>query len=183
MSEVEEGEDKLFRERVRDAIQAGGKSGIMSTKTGIPVGTLNKYVALRSVPSATNALKIAKAVGLTVEELASGRTVHGAGGDSRIVIIEDEAAYEVRELETVVAPGLLEKLYIGVEQTYKGAGQKVPGHKIANEAAEMLNKLKRRVADINDDPVVDAVMPVLLQELKKRLAEARAEPGTGKRLA
>nr|WP_272951289.1 helix-turn-helix transcriptional regulator [Agrobacterium vitis] len=45
----------------------------MSAKTGIPVGTLNKYVSLRSEPSATNALKIARAVGLTLEELVEGK--------------------------------------------------------------------------------------------------------------
>ncbi|CAB4326200.1 MULTISPECIES: S24 family peptidase [unclassified Brucella] len=61
-----------FRERIRDAIQMGGKSGVMSEKTGIPTSTLNKYVALRSSPNGINAWKIAQAIGSTVEELVSG---------------------------------------------------------------------------------------------------------------
>lgn len=73
MPKEEDVEEAAFRERVRNAIQHGGKSGEMSKKTGIPVGTLNKYVALRSSPSVLNAAKIASAVGLTIEELATGQ--------------------------------------------------------------------------------------------------------------
>jgi len=69
-------EEAAFRERVRDAIQLGGKSGEMSRKTGIPVGTLNKYVSLRSSPSGLNAAKIAIAVGKTVEELSGLNPTH-----------------------------------------------------------------------------------------------------------
>lgn len=74
MPKEEDAEELAFRERVRDAIQSGGKSGKMSEKTGIPVGTLNKYVSLRSSPSVLNATKIAHAVGLTVEQLATRQT-------------------------------------------------------------------------------------------------------------
>ncbi|MDR6102753.1 phage repressor protein C with HTH and peptisase S24 domain [Agrobacterium larrymoorei] len=65
--------EDVFRQRVRDAIQANGKSKIVAEKTGIPLGTLNKYVAMTSTASVENTHKIAKAFGLTVEELVAGK--------------------------------------------------------------------------------------------------------------
>jgi|GEM_PF-5481771 len=86
-------EEDTFRERVRDAIQAGGKSGVMSKKTGIPVDTLNKYVALRSTPSAINALKIAQALGLTLEQLANGSSFpDDASGHRTVAGFSEEQA-------------------------------------------------------------------------------------------
>lgn len=119
-------EEDAFRERVRDAIQAGGKSGVMSKKTGIPVDTLNKYVALRSTPSAINALKIAEALGLTLEQLAGGLALHTAASTERAVtgFSEDQAPYGEADVGgTEPAPVaarndsvILEKLDLVVEQ-------------------------------------------------------------------
>lgn len=73
----------------------------MSEKTGIPVGTLNKYVSLRSAPSAMNALKIAHAIGLTLEELAEGKQVSGAEGNSRYVMVDHGHSYESRDIHSL----------------------------------------------------------------------------------
>ncbi|WP_107339224.1 LexA family transcriptional regulator [Agrobacterium pusense] len=119
-------EEDTFRERVRDAIQAGGKSGVMSKRTGIPVDTLNKYVALRSTPSAINALKIAEALGLTLEQLAGGLALPTAASTERAVtgFSEDQAPYREADVGgTEPAPvaarndsAILEKLDLVVEQ-------------------------------------------------------------------
>lgn len=119
-------EEDTFRERVRDAIQAGGKSGVMSKKTGIPVDTLNKYVALRSTPSAINALKIAEALGLTLEQLAGGLALPNAASAERVVagFSEDQASYGEADVGGAEpAPvaarndsAILEKLDLVVEQ-------------------------------------------------------------------
>lgn len=129
-------EEDTFRERVRDAIQAGGKSGVMSKKTGIPVDTLNKYVALRSAPSAINALKIAEAVGLTVEQLAGGVALPNTeqGQVSVAGFSEDQAPYGERsaahgDLEPSARTirddsMILEKLDLVVEQLAKLTSEK-----------------------------------------------------------
>lgn len=119
-------EEDTFRERVRDAIQAGGKSGVMSKKTGIPVDTLNKYVALRSTPSAINALKIAEALGLTLEQLAGGLALPQAASAERAVagFSEDQAPYgdadvggaELARDAARNDSAILEKLDLVVEQ-------------------------------------------------------------------
>ena len=47
----------------------------------------------------------------------------------------------------------------------------------------MYNELLGRVADVRDKAIVNAVLPVLGDELKERLKEAANDPGTGKRSA
>jgi transcriptional regulator with XRE-family HTH domain len=81
---------------------------------------------------------------------------------------------------TVVDPLLMEKLYKAVERVYRDAGQRPPGHRIANEATELLNLLLEKVTDVRDELIVDAVIPALAQKLVDDLAEAAAKPGTGK---
>lgn len=81
---------------------------------------------------------------------------------------------------TSVDPLLMEKLYKAVERVYKEVGQRPPGHRIANEATEVLNMLLERVTDVRDDLVVDAVIPALAEQLISRLREGAEEPGTGK---
>lgn len=84
---------------------------------------------------------------------------------------------------TAVDPLLMEKLYKAVERVYREAGQRPPGHRIANEATELLNMLLEKVADVRDELIVDAVIPALAQKLVTKLTEAAAKPGTGKRSA
>ena len=81
---------------------------------------------------------------------------------------------------TVVDPLLMEKLYKAVERVYKDAGQRPAGHRIANEATKLLNMLLEKVTDVRDELIVDAVIPALAQRLVDELAEAAANPGTGK---
>lgn len=84
---------------------------------------------------------------------------------------------------TEIDPLLMEKLYKAVERAYRDAGQRPPGHRVANEATTLFNELLGRVKDVRDDAIVDAVVPVLANELIERLGAATLEPGTGKRSA
>jgi len=62
-------DEEFLRERISAVIQENGKSKKIAELTGIPVGTLNKYVARTSTPSAINAVKIARAVKLQLEDI------------------------------------------------------------------------------------------------------------------
>ncbi|WP_320200525.1 LexA family transcriptional regulator [Agrobacterium sp. rho-13.3] len=78
---MEDKEPLGFRERVKDAIKQGGGPSAMASKTGIPVGTINKYVAMSSAASLSNVVRICRTIGLTIDELISGQSVnlqHGA---------------------------------------------------------------------------------------------------------
>lgn len=181
MPNKEETVELAFKERVRDVIQANGKAPAVSKKTGIPLGTLNKYVAMRSVPSVINAAKIAKMAGISLEELATGASAEVAVSDSEEPGVgEDAVAVQVRDL---FDPHLFERLYIAVDMAHKEAGISAPPHRIALATGEALNALRSRVASLSDEPIVEAVIPVIVGELRRRLEEAKVLPGSGKRTA
>lgn len=69
---MEEKEPEGFRQRVKDAIQMGGGPSVMASKTGIPIGTINKYAAMSSAASIGNVVRISRAVDITLDELVSG---------------------------------------------------------------------------------------------------------------
>jgi len=76
-------------EMIASAIDHAGGVAAASRKTGIPVGTLNKYVAGTSMPSLDKAVKIAMAAGKPIADLIivdrmSGRTVLVEAKNSRL---------------------------------------------------------------------------------------------------
>ncbi|EHS52689.1 helix-turn-helix domain protein, partial [Rhizobium sp. PDO1-076] len=150
----------------------------VSEKTGIALGTLNKYVAMTSVPSVANAVKLANVAGVSVEYLATGVKVisperDGDGWEG----VEDRMSLEIRE---VVDPLLFERLFIAVEKAHKDAGTPAPSHRIALATGEVLNALRQRVVSLRDKPIVEAVIPVVLEDLRQGLEEAKRLPGSGK---
>ena len=64
--------EQALRSRVADAIARGGGPSAMTEKTGIPLGTISKYVAQSSTASFANAAKIARAAGITLDDMAFG---------------------------------------------------------------------------------------------------------------
>lgn len=67
------GDEAGLRERIAEAIIAGGGVSAMVKKTGIPLGTLSKYTAKTSTASFANAAKIAEAAGVNLDRIAFGR--------------------------------------------------------------------------------------------------------------
>jgi len=68
-------DESAIRSRVAAAIEVGGGLAAMVKKTGIPRGTLEKYVARTSAPSFANAARIAFAAGVSLEQVAYSPTV------------------------------------------------------------------------------------------------------------
>ncbi|MER8990459.1 helix-turn-helix transcriptional regulator [Mesorhizobium sp. M0678] len=152
-------DDELLQ-RIRDAILAAGGAPVVSAKSGVPKKTLEKYIAKRSMPSFAIAARIAEAVGLSLDELAGQRPTPAP-----------------------VDSNLMEKLARLVSAVYRDAGLKLPGERATLEAAVLYNELASRITDMSDPEEVEAILPQLRYQLKKRLSEAVAEPGTGKRSA
>lgn len=67
---MEENPEKLMRAHVSSVVGAAGGIKSLGERTGIPKGTLEKYLAATSTPSLFNAAKIALAAGVTLDELA-----------------------------------------------------------------------------------------------------------------
>ncbi|MGV6875044.1 helix-turn-helix domain-containing protein [Pseudochelatococcus sp. B33] len=70
-----------------------------------------------------------------------------------------------------------------VTAAYSNAGQRISAEKVSAEAAGLYNELLSRVRDINDIAEVEVTLPQLRYFMRRRLEEAAAEPGTGKREA
>jgi phage repressor protein C with HTH and peptisase S24 domain len=80
------GDEDGLRERIAEAIVAGGGVSAMVEKTGIPLGTLSKYTAKTSTASFTNAVKIAAAAGVNLDRIAFGRAPLAATAHLRKVV-------------------------------------------------------------------------------------------------
>lgn len=78
---------------------------------------------------------------------------------------------------------VVEKLARIVVAEFKDAGQRLPQERIGVEVAKLYNELGSLVSRISDQEEVNAFLPQVRYSLKKRLAEAASEPGTGKRSA
>jgi len=76
---------------------------------------------------------------------------------------------------------LLQRLGDTVQAVFIECKQTAPARAITEETGRLYNELLRMVPDIRDRDIVDAVIPVLRQRFKERIAHA--EPGTGKRSA
>ncbi len=76
---------------------------------------------------------------------------------------------------------LLQRLGDTVQAVFVECNQQAPQRAIMAEAANLYNELLAMVADMGDQQVIDALLPVLRSRFKERLATA--EPGTGKRSA
>lgn len=165
------GETATVGARARLVRVESGKTQVeMAKHLGVATATWQKIERDEGLPSGETLMQFEK-LGINPGWVLTGM------GPMRTEQLEQRAPVQS------VDPLLMEKLYKAVERAYRDAGQRPPGHRIANEAAELFNTLQARVADVRDDLVVDAVIPALAQTLIERLAEAAARPGTGKRSA
>ncbi len=98
---------------------------------------------------------------------------------------ENDPLYDmdVRSRAPLVDVALLERMARVVEEVHKDAGIRIAPAKISAEAGALYNELLARLLNPADTEEVEAVLPQLRHFLKKRLEQAAAEPGTGKRSA
>jgi len=82
-----------------------------------------------------------------------------------------------------IATDVIKKLGKIVVRLHREAGIRLLPDDVPVEAIELYNELQRRVVDLSDKDEVESVFPQLEVLLRKRLANAVAAPGTGKRSA
>lgn len=80
-------------------------------------------------------------------------------------------------------PELLERLSDRVSAFFRELDQKPPPRRIMRETINLYNALLKAVPDLEDREMVEAVLPRLELEFKRRLQLAATEPGSGKRSA
>lgn len=147
---------------IKAAIEAAGGVTAVAKATGIPVGTLNKYVAGTSMPSFSNAAKIAEAAGISLDKLSGMRAI---------------------SMQQPYDEWLMNELGKIVVREHKAARATLPPEKVAPEAGALYNELLGMVRDVADRRTVEAMLPLLAENLRGRLRDAASAPGAGKREA
>ncbi|WP_255664094.1 helix-turn-helix domain-containing protein [Nitratireductor sp. B36] len=80
-------------------------------------------------------------------------------------------------------PAFMKRLAGIVNRIHREAGIRLRPEDVASETTSFYNELARRVDDLSDHEEVEVVLKQVEHLLKKRLSEAVASPGTGKRSA
>lgn len=195
-------------DRIKQAAQEIGGLNRLAERTGIPRRTLGSWLEGRK-PKPEALQKIASAAELNLAWLISGigekyvgeRLEREAEVERQNAEFEASFSRGMRALERGLrqddpsydmqvrarAPkfdvALLERVARIVTETHKEAGIKIAPEKVSAEAGKLYNELMARVTNPADAEEVEATLPQLRHLLKKRLAEAAAEPGSGKRSA
>lgn len=139
-----------------------------ASRLGISMGSLANYERGDRVPDSDVLAGYAR-IGVNLNWLVSG---------DGSMFVDDP-----READLGVDVVIMAKLHDRVQAVYVQAKQKPPPRRITEEAALLYNQLKSSVSDMADPEEIEATLPRLEFELKKRLQKAEDEPGTGKRLA
>ena len=79
-----------------------------------------------------------------------------------------------------VEADLVEQLFDKVGAIYKAAGLTAAPRRIAREAVTLKGIIAARAGNLGDKEMVEAVMPQVMLEFRRRIEQSVAEPGTGK---
>lgn len=136
---------------------------------GVSKDALAMYERGKNVPTAT--------------VLAAYRERYGVSMDWLITGAGEMFADPSKARTTRIDAELMERLHDRVASIFHELGQKPPARRIAREATNLYNELAKAVPDLTDTEMIDVTLPRLALDFKRRISEAVAEPGTGKRSA
>ncbi|MBA5776134.1 helix-turn-helix transcriptional regulator [Stappia sp. F7233] len=160
---------KTVGERVKEAAKAVGGLNALAKIVGMPRRTLGDQISGKFEVKLSFIVDVARATGVTVNWLATGEGK----------MFADPARSAGKSFDAA----LLEKCARVVTAVHREANIKLPPEKVSVEAAELYNELMERLADPSDQEEIEAALPQLRHLLRKRLAAAAAEPGSGKHSA
>ncbi len=166
---MEDDLDAELSQNVRDAILKVGGVPAMSESTGIPKKTLEKYLAKRSVPSLTNAAKIARAAKVSVDSLTARR---------------GEEIYKLAPADIAkFASRVIRDIHLSLLKVYHDENVRLPPEAVADEVQRLFNVVLLKLDNMGDLYEAEALIPWLERRIRSELREAKASPGTGKRSA
>ncbi|WP_435657913.1 helix-turn-helix domain-containing protein [Brucella pituitosa] len=190
-----------FRDRVKEAADAVGGLNKLAELIGMPRRTLGDQLAGKTEPKMSLLVETARVTGFNIEWLATGngpkssqdrpmellkRLTSGLSRNPSLRAPESAKIPLTDHLVTeanLIDPSLLENLVVLAKSVHDEFGIKLPVTKATAEAASLYNELSARVSNLKDRDEIEANLPFLRFQLKKRLEAASAAPGTGKRQA
>lgn len=156
-------------DRVKQAANGLGGLNSLAKAIGMPRRTLGDQISGKYEVKLSFIIEVARATGYSVTWLATGE------GE----MFTDPAKASMVQIDAE----LMERLHDRVAAAFRDLGQSPPTRRITREAANLYNDLRKAVSDVEDTEMVEAAMPMLLLEFKRRIERARDEPGAGKRSA
>lgn len=195
-------------ERIREAADEVGGLKRLAENIDVPRRTLGNWLS-GTQPKPEHLQRIADTTGVSLQWLISGEGQKKADAVSAMArlakLTENPGHFTNEEFEELVqscfnaamrkadiatreapqAPAvdivLLQRLSDVVQAVFIECKQSAPPRAITAEAGNLYNELLQMVVDAQDEEVVLAILPVLRARFKKRLEEAAAQPGSGKR--
>lgn len=157
--------------RIKEAAdRIGGLQKLAPLLTDVSRRTLSDYVSGKSEPKATTIVEITEATGVTIQWLVSGTgpvSVHDIVKRARQTIDQD-ILIEVRDI---------------VASEHVEAGITMSPDNLMRTAIEHYNAMILQAEDPSDADEIRSLIPWMHRRVKRLIAGAKAEPGTGKRSA
>ncbi|PZR89678.1 MAG: hypothetical protein DI537_20755 [Stutzerimonas stutzeri] len=162
--------------RLKKAIRAAGGAKVVAEKAGIPAGTLTKNLSGDTKIAFETVVRVALALSLDVSDLFAeeGAATTQTAPPKALSSGKRPAAHDVDIV-------LLQTIGDRVHTILVECKQRAPSRSELAETGKIYNQLLKTVPDVTDAQMVEAVLPVLLERFRERVATA--EPGSGKRSA
>lgn len=158
-------------ERIKDAAdRIGGLQKLAPLLSDVSRRTLSDYVSGKSEPKAGTLLEIVEATGVTIQWLVSGIGP---------VCVADL----IREKRPVIDEALLLEVKNMVAEEHAAAGIHLSADNTMRTAIENYNAMVLHAENPADDEEMKSLLPWVRRRIKRGIAAAQAQPGTGKRLA
>ena len=158
-------------ERIKDAAdRIGGLQKLAPLLSDVSRRTLSDYVSGKSEPKAGTLLEIVEATGVTIQWLVSG-------------IGPVSVADLIREKRPVIDEALLLEVKNMVAEENAAAGIHLTADNTMRTAIENYNAMVLHDENPGDDEEMKSLLPWVRRRIKRGIAAAQAQPGTGKRLA
>ena len=154
--------------RIESLIPEGETVVEFAAALGVSDRTLGNYIRGDYEPSFSFLMSLHRQLGVDINWLMTGEE-----GDGRP---QAAAAYRLD-------PVILSRVSRMVAAAYKDAGIRLPSEALVREVGAIYNEMLDRVGDATDAAEMQALVPWAKARLSRRLAEAVAKPGTGKRSA
>lgn len=155
-------------DRVKEAANIVGGLNSLAKAIDMPRRTLGDQISGKFEVKLTLIVEVARVTGYSIRWLATGDGPRLSDG-TKLPSIQVDAI-------------LMERLHDRVTAVFTELGQKPPPRRITREATNLYNDLAKELPNIADAEMVDATLPKVTLELKRRLSVELKDLGQGKRL-
>lgn len=173
-------------DRIREAANECATVEKLAELSGIPRRTLYNYLKGPREPKAAQLAAIASATGVTLEWLITGQLPKFR---HQVKILQTMPLGAMSQSQHSSASidnptlGLRRRILRDVTAIYAASGLALKDDDNAVAAMDIMLTLSNQVRDMTDAKEVELALAQLLHNLKRDLAKAAAEPGSGKRSA